>query len=246
YTLGQTPDLLAPVAIYDGDIDGGLNVAAAKTKGYKVVCYVNVGSLENDPSFRPDYSKFPASVIGNSYPGWDERFLDIRSSIVRMKNAGCDGIEPDNTDSYTYDTGFGLTAQNALDYVMWISTTVHNLNMAVGLKNNQDLLNSTPTITTQIVGATDFALLESCYKQNICAQSQPYIKAGKPVFDIEYTDAGAGGCDTIPATSISTMCASMTKSYQFETFVKDCNLGNGYSPCWTTYVKGYRVPSLAR
>ena len=61
------------------DIDGFENsaaeVASLHAQGKRVICYVDVGTAE---SFRPDYSSFPASVLGrsNGWPG--ERWLDIR------------------------------------------------------------------------------------------------------------------------------------------------------------------------
>ncbi|KAJ3296722.1 hypothetical protein HDU76_006696, partial [Blyttiomyces sp. JEL0837] len=68
---------------------------------------------------------------------------------------------------------------------------------------------------------------------------------GKPVFDVEYTDSGAGGCDSILASDVAAMCSYMTKTFNFESFVKGCNLGNEYTSCWSTYDKGYRIPKLA-
>jgi hypothetical protein len=81
--------------------------------GKKAVCYVNVGSIENG-DFRPDHAQFTSDIVGKSYPGWDEKFIDIKSQKVRdimlerfkrNKAAGCDAIEPDNTDVYTANTG---------------------------------------------------------------------------------------------------------------------------------------------
>jgi hypothetical protein len=70
-------------------------------------------------------------VIGNDYEGWPgEKWLDIRqidqlAPIMRARLDACrakgfDGIEPDNIDEYTNDTGM-TTAQfcpqtNALNF----------------------------------------------------------------------------------------------------------------------------------
>jgi hypothetical protein len=49
-------------------------------KGRKVVCYFSAGSSE---SWRPDYGMLPRAGIGKKMDGWDENWLDIRSSGVR-------------------------------------------------------------------------------------------------------------------------------------------------------------------
>ena len=65
------------------DIDGFTNsageVATLHGQGKHVICYIDVGTAEN---FRPDYSSFPASVLGgsNGWPG--ERWLDISKLAI--------------------------------------------------------------------------------------------------------------------------------------------------------------------
>src|SRR5258707_827208 len=98
------------------DVDARV-VRELHAAGRKVICYMSVGSWEK---WRPDASQFPASVLGKVYSGYpDERWLDVRNISALApalrarfdvcKSKGFDGLEPDNIDGYTNDTGFPLT-----------------------------------------------------------------------------------------------------------------------------------------
>ncbi|KAJ3130957.1 hypothetical protein HK101_004871, partial [Irineochytrium annulatum] len=193
----------------------------------------------------PDFNQFPSSVVGKAYPGWDEKFLDTRSTVVRSimqarfqaaANAGCDAIEPDNIDNYTYDTGFNLTAADGLDYVTWISTTVRGMGMLIADKNAIDLMQKFPQ---QMVALTDFAIIEECHISRTCALFAPYINASKPVYAVEYTSTNANrGCTAIGASEIPAACAELN-GWNFEGVIKDCDLGEDWAPC-QAYVGGLR------
>ena len=62
------------IKIYDIDMFQNETSGAVQTlhdKGYKVICYVDVGSWEN---WRDDASTFPENILGNKYYGFpDER-----------------------------------------------------------------------------------------------------------------------------------------------------------------------------
>ncbi|XP_069109601.1 uncharacterized protein [Argopecten irradians] len=117
--------------------------------GRKVICYFSAGSYER---WRPDHGDFPDSVLGHGLDGWDERWLDIRSSAVRdiMKKRldlavqkGCDGVEPDNVDMFTLSTskqGFHshIDSDDQLDFNKFIAREAHNRDLSVGLKNDVD------------------------------------------------------------------------------------------------------------
>ena len=176
------------VKIYDIDL---FNVDTATIKslqnaGRKVVCYFSAGSSEN---WRPDYSEFKASDIGNPLdPEWvGENWLDIRSDNVRtiMKqrldlavSKGCDGVEPDNVDGYTNDPGFPLTAQDQIDYNTFLANEAHSRNLAVALKNDMDQLD-------QLEPYFDFAINEECHEQNECNDGV-FTSDNKPVLNAEY------------------------------------------------------------
>jgi hypothetical protein len=164
-------------------------VATLHTQGRKVVCYISVGSWED---WRPDADQFPASVLGNDYEGWPgERWLDIRqidllTPIMRARLDQCqakgfDGVEPDNIDGYTNDTGFPLTYQDQLDYNLWLADEAHARGLSIGLKNDGEQV-------ADLLPHFDWALTEDCFAQDWCDKAAPFIVAGKAVFVAEYTD----------------------------------------------------------
>ncbi|KAJ3330054.1 hypothetical protein HDU76_006519, partial [Blyttiomyces sp. JEL0837] len=249
WTIGDTPKFNTSAVIYDGDLDSGFNIKTAHNSAKKfTVCYINVGSLELDSGLRPDYNDFPDSVLGNQYPGWNEKFIDIRSPIVRnlmtariqrAADAGCDAVEPDNTMLLGFNTGFPLTESDILDYLTFLSNQTHSSNMAIALKNNGDLLQK---YKSQILSMTDFAIVEGCYKLNGCNLYTPFIDASKPVLATEYTDPGKdGGCDAITADQVDAACGVLNDK-GYEGIVKNCNLGQElYRSCQSYNSDGVRA-----
>ncbi|CEP01715.1 hypothetical protein PBRA_008657 [Plasmodiophora brassicae] len=237
------PNVTAPnVPVWDLDPDllTGSDVTtlmdALHANNRYIICYVNVGSLETNRSDANLFTAVTPTIIGNQYPGWpNEKFLDTRRAetrslmkarFERMASIGCHAIEPDNLDTYGETTGFPLTESDAIAYLNWISTTVHALGMAVGLKNCGDLVQP-----YNLASLFDFAIVESCAEYSgDCALYNPFIQAGKPVFASEYTDKGDGGCPVIK--SVATACAA-TNAANFEGIVKACHLGPEYHACQT-------------
>lgn len=179
------------VDMYDIDMfdNDASTVAALHAEGRKVFCYVSVGSWED---WRPDAYQFPESVIGNDYEGWpDEKWLDIRqidllAPIIRArfdlcKAKGFDGIEPDNIDGFTNDTGFPLTYQDQLEYNIWLADEAHARGLSIGLKNDDDQ-------AEDLWSYFDWAMTEDCFVDDWCHEMEPFIAAGKAVFAAEYTD----------------------------------------------------------
>jgi hypothetical protein len=181
------------------DIDGFDNsaatVASFHARGQRMICYIDAGTAEN---WRPDYSKFPASVLGssNGWPG--EQWLDIRQLSVlepimaarfqMCAQKGFDAVEPDNIDGYENSTGFPLTAADQLAYNEWIAQEVHSLGMAVFQKNDPDQASS---LEPYFDGVID----EQCNQYSECGSYQPYLAAGKPVLNAEYQSSGFCGAD---------------------------------------------------
>ena len=193
WQLGGPIDDSFDVDMYDIELfDNDASVVAAlHAQGRKVVCYISVGSWEDR---RPDKDQFPAEIIGNDYEGWPgEKWLDIRqidllAPIMRARLDACqakgfDGIEPDNIDSYTNDTGFPLTYQDQLNYNIWLAEEAHLRGLSIGLKNDGDQ-------ALDLLPYFDWALTEDCFEQEWCEEMLPFITAGKPVFAAEYTDTG--------------------------------------------------------
>ncbi len=211
------------VAAYD--IDGFENeaseVAALHAEGKHVICYIDVGTAEN---FRPDYSSFPKSVLGrsNGWPG--ERWIDIRKlSVIEpimqarfqmCREKGFDAVEPDNIEAFSNKSGFPITAQQQLTYNEWIAEAVHALGMAVLQKNDGEQ-------TPQLESYFDGALSEQCNQYRECADFEPYLEAGKPVLNAEYSKPVAKFCAADNAAGI--MGARFAKSLN----------GKRFEPCWS-------------
>lgn len=192
-------DLGVPAQVYDldGDATTKAQVAALHRRGVKVICYVSAGSYED---WRADAAKFPASVLGADLDGWPgERWLDVRRwTVLRpimlarfqaCRSKGFDAVDPDNVDGYANRNGLGLTAADQMLYNKRIAGLAHSLGLGVGLKNDLDQI-------PQLVGAFDFAVNEQCALYQECAALTPFVKAGKPVLQIEYEVPTTAFCAT--------------------------------------------------
>lgn len=190
-------DTSVEASVFDVDGDGttAAQVRALHRRGAKVICYVSAGSYEN---WRADADKFPASVLGADLQGWPgEKWLDIRqwkilgpimtARFQACRKKGFDAVDPDNLDGYTNANGLGLTAADQLAYNRHIAATAHALALAVGLKNDLGQVKT-------LVGGFDFAINEQCAYYQECALLKPFIKAGKPVFEIEYEVTTSSFC----------------------------------------------------
>ena len=102
--------------IIDGfDVDQS-TVADLHRRGRTVICYVNAGAREE---WRPDAARYPADIVGADLHDWPgERWLDIRRiDVLRpiladrfdmCRRKGFDGVEADNVDGHTQDSGLPL------------------------------------------------------------------------------------------------------------------------------------------
>lgn len=189
---GSPIDQSFDVDAYDIDLfDNDASVVAAlHAQGRKVICYVSVGSWED---WRPDQDQFPPSVLGNNYEGWPgEKWLDIRQIDVlapimrarldQCRDKGFDGVEPDNIDGYTNNTGFPLTYQDQIDYNTWLANEAHARGLSIGLKNDSEQVGD-------LLPYFDWAMTEDCFADgDWCTDVEPFVAAGKAVFAAEYTD----------------------------------------------------------
>ncbi|KAI9744749.1 MAG: hypothetical protein M1818_001674 [Claussenomyces sp. TS43310] len=211
--------------IYDIDLfdNSADTIKMLHASGKRVICYFSAGTYE---SWRPDADQFPKSTIGKALPGWtNENYIDIRSKdVVNIMNAriklalqkGCDGVDPDNVDSYEADTGFPLAVTDSVKYVNSLGQQTHMVSMAMGLKNAPGLVNGT-------FSSVDWQINESCATDNSCALSHPFIQAGKPVFHIEYA-ANA----TLPV--LKNAC-NANGSHLFSTLIKKTELDMWSASC---------------
>jgi hypothetical protein len=192
-----TISLSVDAAVYDLDVDDtpASTVAALHAKGRHVFCYVDAGAWEN---YRSDASSFPSAVLGKAMDGWpDERWLDIRkidtlAPILRHRLATCaakgfDGVDPDNVNGYTNATGFPLTAADQLRFNRWLASEAHSRGLLIALKNDGDQ-------AAALASNFDAAVVEQCVEYSECPMYSPFVAAGKPVFDIEYSRGTSAFC----------------------------------------------------
>ena len=145
WQLTGTLNITYDVDIYDVDLfDTTIaEIQSLHDDGRKVLCYFSGGSYED---WRDDVGSFDASVLGNDLDGWaGEKWLDIRSPLLesimkarldKAQQKGCDGVEADNVDGYTNDTGFALTGNDQLLYNTFLATEAHKRGLAIALKND--------------------------------------------------------------------------------------------------------------
>jgi len=188
WQLKNTVDTSYDVEMYDIDLnDSPVSlIQELQASGKKVICYFSAGSYED---WRSDANQFAASDLGANLDGWPgERWLDIRSSNVHSimqsrldlaQQKGCDGVEPDNMDGYSNDSGFDLTATDQLAYNRFIANEAHKRDLSVGLKNDLAQINN-------LVDYFDFILNEQCFEYSECNILTAFINQGKAAFNVEY------------------------------------------------------------
>ena len=164
-------------------------VAALRKAGKIPICYVSVGTWEN---WRPDRRDFPARLLGNPLDNWPgERYVDIRNLtllgpilLARLDLCRAKGflaVEPDNVDVGDNNSGFRISKADTLRFLKFLANAAHSKGLSIGLKN-------VPELSSTMAGTYDWALTEDCFDQGFCADSAPFIAAGKAVFAVEYTD----------------------------------------------------------
>jgi hypothetical protein len=204
WQLTGAVDTSIDVEMYDIDLfmSSSALIETLHRAGRVVVCYFSAGSYEPDRTDSPELAK---TGLGSVLDGWpDERWVDIRSAAVRdvMKarldlavSRGCDGVEPDNVDAFDNENGLGLTAQDQIDFNLFLASEAHARGLSIGLKNTLALVPS-------LVHAFDWALNEECLQFGECASLEPFLAAGKAVFHCEYTEST--GTEVDAATDVDT------------------------------------------
>ncbi len=156
--------------------------------------------------------------------------------IAGCKAEGQDAIEPDDLDGYTNPSqtgasggGWGLTQAAAAGYEQWLAYTAHNDGLAIFQKND-------PANSATDVASFDGMIIEECNSfDDPCAgnggDATPYLSAGKPVLNAEYTQDGETASKFCPADVAAGISGALF----------DVNLAGGtYSPCQTG--SGYVYP----
>jgi hypothetical protein len=131
--------------------------------------------------------------------------MKARLELARSKR--CDGVEPDNVDGYSNDTGFPLTASHQLDFNRFLASEAHARGLSIGLKNDLDQVGA-------LLADFDWALNEECFKYDECSALSPFIRAGKAVFQVEYGDA-----------RVASRICPKANALSFDSLVKKLDLG---------------------
>lgn len=130
------------------------------------------------------------------------------------------------TDAQQNDNGLNLTAQAAADFVRFLSREAASYNMSTGLKNAASIIDS-------VLDSVAFSVNEQCVQFGECAKFAPFIKAGKPVFHIEYPkDAAKEEGD------ICSRAGKAADTDGFSTVIKKMELDG-----WVQYCSGRKFTS---
>jgi len=231
----ENPSVEPNVDVYDIDMflhQNSTAVANLHKLGKKVICYFSAGSFEPG---RPDSYRFPKSVLGSELKGWPgEYWLDLSSPSVRdimasrvdiASQMGCDAIDPDNLDGYQNDNGLSLTTDESIDFLEFLVARASPLKLAVGLKN-------APDIIAQALPMVQFAVNEQCAQVGNCGPFRSFVKAGKPVFHIEYP---SGAPNDVTTAESNNACTSVG-SKGFSTVMKKMKLDG-----WVQYCDGAKA-----
>lgn len=236
YQLASSFKTLVPgVDVYDIDLfeNSEKTISNLQKRGKKVICYFSAGSFED---WRPDKKQFAKGDLGKSLDGWKgERWLNVKSQNVRkiMKarldlavQKKCDGVEPDNVDGYDNDNGIKLTEKDAIDYMTFLASEAHRRNLSIGLKN-------AGSIVKDVVSLVEYSVQEQCIQFDGCMEYQPFIKADKPVFHVEYPKGeDVNNNRNITAPKFRKICNN-ADSDGFSTIVKNMNLDYWIEVCPT-------------
>jgi hypothetical protein len=189
WQLSGRLDTRPAVPLYDVDMfeTSRAQVRQLHQLGRRVVCYVYAGSWEK---WRPDAKQYPKSVLGKPLSGWPgERWVDVRklsvlgpiisARVALCRKKGFDGVEFDNVDGNANPTGFRLTATDQLRFNVFLANLAHRDGLSAALKNDPDQ-------ARRLVAYFDFSLVEQCIQYTECGAFLPFIRAGKPVLEVEY------------------------------------------------------------
>ncbi len=190
--------------------------------GKVAVCYLDSGAWE---SYEPDAQLFPRRSLGRT-TGWSgERWLDIRpgrrerfAPIIwaRFRLAariGCDAVEPDQNNPFGNDPGFPISRSQERSWYLQVARRAHAAGLSVGMKNGVEVVDDAT------VRAFDWALNEECFFYRECGRVQPFIAAGKAVFQTEYSDDWRRRGASTPGEVAAEVCAP-ARRLGFSTLVK--------------------------
>ena len=81
----------------------------------------------------------------------------MRARLDQCRDKGFDGVEPDNIDGYTNDTGFPLTYADQIEHNKWLAAEAYQRELSIGLKNDPDQV-------ADLLATFDWALLRRVHR----------------------------------------------------------------------------------
>lgn len=187
---GDNPKLILDRKYYDVDLFD--NPKSFIEKIPFSVCYFS--SQWED--WRPDSKEFPSEALGNKLDKWPgEKWLNpkhpkvielLLKRVELAKSKGCDAVDLDNIDSYTYSeskVGFKITMQDDLNLARKVCEKAASLGLGFAQKNGLEMIPALKDCVTLYIN-------ESCQEYKEC---DAYKNVGKPVLNIEY-----GSCKNYP------------------------------------------------
>lgn len=202
-------------------------------RGIVAICYLDSGAWE---SYRPDAALFPAGVIGRS-TGWSgERWLDIRRAAWKRfapiiwarlhlaASIGCDGVEPDENNPLGNHPGFAISKRAEAGWYVKVAQEAHRQGLSVGMKNGVEVINK------RMARLFDWSLNEECFYFRECGRERPFIRAGKAVFQTEYTTDWSNR-DLSTESSVAARVCPGALHQEFSTLVKRLVPEASFTPC---------------
>ena len=192
YQLSGKLDTRLDADIFDIDLyeTSTSDIDALHAQGRKVVCYFDTAY---EP-YRPD-AKQLEPYRGGPIAGWPGQYwVDLREPAVvavmlarldMAQRKHCDGVEGDDVDARNNQPGFPLTAADQQAFIRKLAAAAHARGLAYGLKNDLDDV-------AALLDDVDFEVNEECFQYEECETLTPFVRAGKPVFNIEYSDGDLG------------------------------------------------------
>ncbi|KUI72431.1 hypothetical protein VM1G_07610 [Cytospora mali] len=185
-------------------------IPALHAAGAIVLCYFNAGAVQYTDCDWPKWNSdglFEGKVVDNYY---QEKYVDVTDeTVIKLHKAridlahsiGCDGLDPDNVDTYELspDESIGkqITEEDMINFLGNLSSYAHSKTTTLGYSLMIGQKNAVE-ITDRIHDFMDFAISENCIgtpnsgsnhgaDDEFCTTFQQYyVDNGKPVFDIEY------------------------------------------------------------
>ncbi|MEU1663798.1 endo alpha-1,4 polygalactosaminidase [Streptomyces sparsogenes] len=170
---------------------------APPAPGLYNICYVNAFQAQPDAQddWDPDLLLRDADGEVVMDEDWGEALLDIGTADKRRRiadtvgdwidgcaEAGYQGVEPDNYDSYTRSRDL-LTEDDAMAFIALLADRAHAAHLAIGQKNTLELASHREEL------GLDFAVAEECGEQRP-PECDDYTEAFPAVIMIEYKGSG--------------------------------------------------------